>query len=122
MTLTTLAPLCGGLSVAVLAMLAGVVARDPVRGLAQLTHRPAQLPLVLADRYVAFAGLALAALVWGDLRMLLALFLAFAFMGFADGRIYARAGHPHIKHTASGVASLVGAAVVGAALISGGTQ
>lgn len=122
MTLTTLALICGALSVVVLALLAALVARDPVRGLAQLTHRPAQLPLVLGDRYAAFAGLALAAVLWGDLRMLLALFLAFAFMGLADGAIYARAGHAHAKHTASGAASLLGAAVVGVALISGGPQ
>lgn len=122
MTLTWLALFCGGLAVVVLTLLAAVVTRDPDRGLARLTHRPAQLPLVLADRYVAFAALTLAALVWGDLRMLLALFLAFAFMGLADGAVYARADHPHVKHTASGLASLVGAAVVGAALMYGAAQ
>ncbi len=116
MSLGLIALLCGGLAVLVLGALALIVARDPVGGLASLTHRPAQLPLVLADRYAAFAGLALAALVWGDLRMLLALFLAFAWMGLADGLIYARAGEAHLKHTASGVASLIGAGLTAAAL------
>ncbi len=114
--MTMVALFCGALAVAILAGLALIMARNPVAGLAQLTHRVEQLPLVLADRYAAFAALALAATLWGDLRMLAALFLAFAWMGLADGLIYARAGHPHWKHTASGIASLAGAGITLAAL------
>jgi hypothetical protein len=40
-------------------------------------------------------------------------------MGFADGLIYARAGHPHMKHTVSGVLSVVALGVTLAALAAG---
>lgn len=37
--------------------------------------------------------------------------VAGAVMGLGDGLIYHRAGHPHIKHTLSGVLALGGLAV-----------
>ncbi|MDO6480232.1 hypothetical protein Q8W37_17010 [Shimia thalassica] len=89
--------------------------RNPEAGMAAATHRPEKLPLVMIDRYIAFTFLAVAAALYGDPLVITVLFVAFAFMGLADGVIYARAGHPHIKHTAAGLASLC---VAGVALLT----
>ena len=102
--------LCLGGAV-VTGFLAVIFWRDPEAGMAAATHRAEKLPLVMTDRYVAFAFLALAAAWHGDPGVIAVLFVAFAFMGLADGVIYARAGFPHIKHTAAGVAALIVAAV-----------
>ena len=105
----------------VLAVLAYAVWSNPERGLAQTTHRVEQLPLVLADRYTAFAILALIFTLYGDPVVLAALFGVCAFIGLADGIIYARAGHPHLKHTVSGVLSAIGLVVALAAIALQGT-
>ena len=116
MTLALLTTVCGVITLAILAALALAFWTNPARGLVQTTHRVEQLPLVLADRYTAFAALALAVILFGDLRLYAAFFAVCAFMGFADGLIYARAGHPHMKHTLSGVLSAVALGVSLAAL------
>jgi hypothetical protein len=114
-----LVTVCLLVTVAILGLLAFAFWSNPARGLAQTTHRVEMLPLVMADRYTAFAVLALALIVFGDLRLIAIFFAVCAFMGFADGLIYARAGHPHIKHTLSGVLSVVALGVTLAALIAG---
>jgi hypothetical protein len=102
--------------VVITALLALAFLRDPQRGLVQTTHRLELLPLVMADRYVAFTLLALAATLYGDFAVIAGLFSVFAFMGFADAWIYARAGHPFTKHLFAGLAaSLV--AVIGLAAV-----
>lgn len=116
MTLETLVTICAVITVMILASLAFAFWSNPARGLAHTTHRIEQLPLVLADRYTAFALLAVAILVLGDLPLMAAFFAVCAFMGFADGLIYARAGHPHMKHTISGVLSVIALGVTLAAL------
>jgi hypothetical protein len=115
--LATLVTACVGITVLILATLAFAFWSNPARGLAQTTHRVELLPLVLADRYTAFALLALALLAFGDVRLTAAFFAVCAFMGFADGLIYARAGHPHMKHTLSGVLSVIALGVTLAALV-----
>jgi len=118
MRLAMLYTVCALVTFAILSGLAFAFWSTPARGLFQSTHRIEQLPLVLADRYTALVLLALAILVFGDLR-LIAVFLAVcAFMGFADGVIHARAGHPHVKHTVSGVLSVIALGVTLAALIA----
>ncbi len=77
------------------------------------------LPRVMADRYTAFAVLAAVLTVHGDLAVLASFFAVCAFMGFADGAIYARAGAPHVKHTVSGVLSIVAMMVTLLALAFG---
>ena len=119
MMLATLVTVCLLVTVAILGVLAFAFWSNPARGLQQTTHRVQQLPLVMADRYTAFALMAVAILVFGDLRLTAAFFAVCAFMGFADGLIYARAGHPHMKHTLSGVLSVVALGVTLAALIAG---
>ena len=111
MTLATLTVLlCLGGAV-VTGFLAFIFWRDPQQGMAMATHRAEKLPLVMIDRYVAFAFLALAAAWHGDPGVIAGLFVAFAFMGLADAVIYARDGFPYIKHAAAGVAALIVAAV-----------
>lgn len=122
MSLTLLTTLCGGVTVLILAALAWAFWSDPQRGLEQTTHRLEKLPLVMADRYTAFAVLALVFTLYGDLNVLIALFAVCAFMGFADGLIYARAGHPHMKHTISGVLSTVALGIATAARVTEGAS
>lgn len=118
---TTLTLVFGAGTFVVLALLAWAFWTNPERGLAQTTHRLEQLPLVMADRYTAFAILALIFTVYGDLNVLAALFAVCALMGLADGAIYARAGHPHLKHTVSGVLSALGLMVALIAISQQGT-
>jgi hypothetical protein len=119
MTLAALVALCLGITIAILSLLAFAFWSNPARGLVQTAHRVEMLPLVLADRYTAFALLAVAILLFGDLRLTAAFFAVCAFMGFADGYLYARAGHAHMKHTSSGVLSVIALGVTLAALIVG---
>lgn len=116
MSLTLLTTLCGVITLVILSGLALAFWTNPARGMAQTTHRLEQLPLVMADRYTAFALLAIAVILFGDLRLYAAFFAVCAFMGFADGVIYARAGHPHMKHTFSGVLSVIALGVTLTAL------
>ena len=118
MTLATLVTVCALVTFLILSGLAYAFWSNPERGLAQTTHRIELLPLVMADRYTAFAALTLAIFFFGDLRLMAAFFAVCAFMGFADGMIYARAGHPHMKHTFSGVLSVVALGVTLAALLA----
>lgn len=113
--------LCGAVTVLILAAMAVAFWRDPDDGLRQTTHRIELLPRVMADRYTAFALLALVLTLHGDLSVLAAFFAICAFMGFADGLIYARAGHPHAKHTLSGALSIGALAITLAALATGGS-
>lgn len=110
--------LCGVVTFALLALMAWMFWTDPDKGLAETTHRPEMLPRVLADRYTAFAVLALAATLYGDLNVLAVLFAVCAFMGLADGMMYARKGHPHSKHTMSGILSLGALALTLAAIFA----
>lgn len=80
---------------------------DPAKGLRETTHRLEKLPYVLADRYTAFAVLGLGMIFFGNNAIITVYFLSGAIMGLCDGVLYARAGHPHIKHTASGVLSVI---------------
>lgn len=115
MTMATLAVILSVGGVVVTGLLAALFIRDPQRGLVLATHRPEMLPQVMADRYTAMCFLAVGATLYGDLKVIAWLFAAFALMGCADGWIYARAGHPYMKHLLSGVAAAV---VVAAALIA----
>lgn len=87
--------------------LAVLFVRNPASAMAIATHRPEKLPCVMADRYIAFCGLALFATLYGDLNVIAALFGAFAFMGFADAFIYARGGFPAAKHLLAGALALI---------------
>ncbi|GAB4263509.1 MAG: hypothetical protein Kow0013_09950 [Pararhodobacter sp.] len=93
---------------------------DPERGLRETTHRLEKLPYVLADRYTSFAVLGLGMILFGDYPIITVYFLAGAIMGLADGAIYARAGYPHVKHTASGVLSLLAMIVTAVAWATAG--
>ena len=113
MTLASLAVILSVGGVLVTGLLAVLFIRDPQRGLVLATHRLEFLPMVMADRYMAMCFLAVGASVLGDLKVIAWLFAAFTLMGCSDAWIYARAGHPYMKHLLSGVAAAV---VVAAAL------
>lgn len=117
MSLSLLTMIFGALTLVVLGAMALAFWLNPARGLALTTHRVELLPRVMADRYTAFAILAVVALVHGDPVLYAALFAVCAFMGLADGVIYARAGQPHMKHTLSGVLSAIALVVALAALL-----
>jgi hypothetical protein len=107
MTLNQTAISLSALGVVVTGVLAFLFLRDPVSGMAQATHRAENLPEVMTNRYVAFCALALAATIYGDLKVIAVLFAAFAFTAFADARIYRRAGFPTAKHMAAGVGASI---------------
>ena len=107
MTLAGAAIALSGVGILVTGALALMFLRDPVAGMAQTTHRIDKLPEVMADRYIAFAMLALGATLYGDLKVIAVLFTSFAFMGFADAWIYARGGFPIAKHLGAGIAAAI---------------
>lgn len=103
------------LGVLVTARLSVMFLRDPAHALAFTTHRAEALPRVMADRYVAIAGLALFALIYRDFVVIAAVYAAFSYMGFHDALIYAREGQPATKHLTAGFA---GALVAVLALVT----
>ena len=120
--LSTLALIGSGAGVAVTGTLAALFIRNPAQGMAQTTHHAEQLPLVLTGRYVALTLLALGATIYGNMAVIAFLFAVFAFLGFADAFIYARAGRPMAKHLTAGItAALVAAVALAAHLNTGAT-
>lgn len=85
-----------------------LVAADPRRGLAVLTHRVELLPQVMVVRYASQVLLAFLALWMGDPDFLLALMLAFTVMSLGDTFLYASAGHRFGPHLLAGIGSLAG--------------
>lgn len=104
----------------VVGRLAVLFLRDPAAGLADTTHRAGQLPQVMADRYVMMTALALGAAWFGHPGVIAFLFATFAYMGFHDAAIYARAGHPVLKHVLAGVAAGAVSGVAAFAQFKGG--
>lgn len=107
MSLVNTALYLSGAGVAVTGYLAAIFLRDPQNGLQQTTHHAENLPSVMTDRYLAMTALAAGATFYGDLKVIAFLFATFAFMGFADAYIYARAGKPISKHIIAGVAAMI---------------
>lgn len=120
MSLAGLAILLSGVGVLATGYLALIFLRDPATGMAKATHHVENLPEVMTDRYVAFTLLAIGATVYQDLYVIAGLFAAFAFMGFFDAWIYARAGYPVAKHVGAGIAATLVVIVALAALGQGG--
>ncbi|SLN15411.1 hypothetical protein ROG8370_00412 [Roseovarius gaetbuli] len=104
MTLTSLAIALSGAGVLVTGTLAALFLRDPVAGMAAAQHRADKLPEVMADRFVGMGVLALAATLYGDLKVIAVLFAVFAYTGFHDAWIYARGGFATGTHLAAGFA------------------
>ena len=121
-TLSTLALIGSGLGVAVTGTLAALFIRNPVQGMLQTTHHADQLPQVMTGRYIALTLLALGATIYGNMVVIAFLFAVFAFLGFADAFIYARAGRPMAKHLTAGItATLVTALALAAHIQTGAT-
>ena len=104
--LSTLAFAGSALGVAVTGTLAAVFLHDPVKGMAQTTHHPDQLPQVMTGRYIALTVLTLGATLFANLTVIAFLFAVLAFLGFADATIYTRAGKPALKHFVAGLTAL----------------
>lgn len=119
MSLATLSVLLAGLGGLFTGRFGVLFLLDPERGFAATTHRPEELPKVMADRYFAFALLALGSAVYGDFRVIAYLFAVFALVSFADAWIYARIDRPYVKHFAAGVMSIIVMVVALLALNSG---
>ena len=117
-TLSTVAVTLAG--AAVTGTLATLFLRNPAQGMAQTTHHAEQLPQVMTGRYIALTLLALGATLYGDMAVIAFLFAVFAFLGFADASIYARAGRPAAKHLIAGLAALIVTAVALAAHLNTG--
>ncbi|MGV6812596.1 MAG: hypothetical protein ACWA47_10135 [Brevirhabdus sp.] len=107
MSLASVAIILAGAGVVVTGLLALAFLRDPAKGLEQTTHHLEDLPKVMADRYLFMTFLALGAVIHGDMAVIAWLFAGFAFMGYADALIYARAGKSYSKHFVAGVAASV---------------
>ncbi|MEO0390776.1 MAG: DUF4267 domain-containing protein [Pseudomonadota bacterium] len=97
-----------GVGILIVLPLAWAFYSDPEKGMAQATHRLEQLPYVMVDRYLAVAIIQLGLIFFGNLEMVAVFCVAGAVMGLGDGLIYKRAGHPHIKHTISGLIAVLG--------------
>ncbi len=79
-------------------------AANPAKGMAAASHRPEQLPMVMADRYIGTAALLLGVILWGDWWLLFWFTAVVGIAGLGDVYIYARAGHPTAPHL---IASLI---------------
>ena len=92
-----------------LALAVVLMAMNKQSGLKILQHRPDMLAQAMLVRYVALAVLALFGAWFGAPRLLFAMLLTLALVGFGDAFVYRRAGHPHWLHLAVGGAAAVGA-------------
>jgi len=97
-----------GIGILIVMPLAWAFYSDPQKGFDMSTHRHEQLPYVMVDRYLGIAVIQLGLIFFGSLEMVAVFCVAGAIMGLGDGLIYARAGHPHIKHTISGLIAVFG--------------
>ena len=105
-----------GLGVLVTGWLVWNFARDTDAGMRAVSHQSEQLPNVMTGRYAGFFMLALGALIYGDLKVIAALYAVFAFCAFWDAGIYQRlrnrglSGDPK-PHFGAGLASTLVSAV-----------
>ena len=116
-TLATIALAGSAIGVVAIGLLTVVFLLDPVKGLVRTTHRMADLPKVMANRYTAFTMLACGATAYRNLMVIAFLFAVFAFMGLADAWVYSQGGAPYSKHLIAGIAAALIAGLAIAALI-----
>jgi uncharacterized membrane protein YjjP (DUF1212 family) len=94
-------------------------AANPAKGMAAASHRPEQLPLVMADRYIGTAALLLGVILFGDWWLLFWFTAVVGIAGLGDVYIYGRSGHPVAPHL---IASLIYGAAAALALTAHLTQ
>ena len=82
--------------------------RDPVQVMETATHKMDLLPNIMAGRYLILFLLTLGVLVYGHTGVAIYFLAVCAVLGFYDGCVYWSRGLPHIKHTFSGILSLIG--------------
>ena len=88
--LATVAIILAGLGVVVTGWLVWNFARDTDAGMVAVSHKLDQLPNVMTGRYAGFFMLALAAVMYGDLKVIAVLYAVFAFCAFWDAGVYQR--------------------------------
>ena len=92
--------------------------RGPREGLAKLYHREADLPAVMAGRYLCFLVMTVLAVAYGDLMVMLGLQFSFLVAALVDTWIYWRGGHRYGPHLMAGLASAVAAVLLVCALVT----
>ncbi len=80
-------------------------------GLKLIQQRSEMLPQAMLVRYLAAALLALVAAMLGAPRVLFAMMLMIAVVGFGDAYIYRRQGHPFWMHVGLGIGATIGALI-----------
>ena len=108
-----LAMVTGALGAASLAGLGIAFLRDPASAFKLSTHHAAQMPRVMAGRYLFLAALAAGALVFGSMALVACIFAGLAALGLFDAWVYASAGQGYAKHLGAGLAG-AGVAVLAA--------
>jgi hypothetical protein len=119
MTLTAITLILAGIGCVWTGLLAIAFLRDPAHGMTMTSHTEDQLPRVMVGRYVLLVALAVAALIYRDLRVIAFLYSGFAFLGFADAFIYSRVRKPAAKHVMAGISALIVVLVALAAHLTG---
>lgn len=87
--------------------------RDPRRGLSRLDHEENALPEVMAGRYFTFFVLTVLAVLYGDLRVMAGLQIAFLTAALADVFIYVRRGGRYLPHLLAAIAAAIAAGLCG---------
>lgn len=105
----TLVSLISWITVLFLIFVTVMLARQKQTGLKLIQHRAEMLPQAMLVRYASAAILAVIASFIGAPKMLFAMLLMIAVIGFGDAYIYRRAGYPHWMHLGLGGAALIGA-------------
>lgn len=101
----------GWVAVLFLALVAVLLLLKRETGLRLIQHRAELLPQAMLVRYVAAAVLALVAVWIGAPRLLFAVMLMIAIVGFGDAYVYRRAGHPFWMHLGVGGGAALGALI-----------
>ena len=110
MTLAGLPLLVGALAiwlVALVAFLGVYFLVSPARAMAFSTHRPEDLPLIMAGRYFTIAALMAGALYDGRPQVIGFVFTVTALNALFDALVYLREGKPFVKHLISASLSAV---------------
>jgi len=92
---------------AFVAVLAALFIFAPQKAFEATKHRPEEMALVMAGRYIFMAFILIVVTLQGDLKLLAAVFFGLAGLAFIDAAIYGLRGKTVAPHIGAGLASLV---------------
>ena len=95
--------------------------RDSASAMETATHELELLPEVMAARYVVVFLITAGIMIWGSPALITYFFAVCTFLGLYDGWVYYSRGLPHMKHTFSGLMSLLALFVSSLALLTSGS-